>query len=224
MATYTLTSYKDVYTLTNTGVIDITYTLSKLADCYNYTEISTGTLAPAELSTITPVTDGEYKLEITDATLTVNTETIIYFVNLITSFVYDVVLIVCGCAPDCTESYSDDALTLAAYNKMLTTYSFMWDDFNVAIGITSNEIKCLMMNPIQCLQDSEKILGISSSSLLNKQLISLYYLAFYFTEKGAAIDQDEIDYIALKYKYSSIAPCLSQLGINLNSIENLIIP
>lgn len=224
MATYTLTSYKDVYTLNNTGVIDITYTLSKLADCYNYTEKATGTIIPGSNTNLSFSENGEYKLEITDATLSVDTETINYFLSLTTSFVNDVILTVCGCEPNCGESYSDDTLTLATYNKMLTLYSFMWDQYNVAVGVVSDEIKCLMINPVQCLQDTEQILGISQSPLLNKQIISLYYLAFYFSEKANAIDQEEIDYINTKYKYSSISPCISQLGINVGNIESIIIP
>lgn len=224
MATYTLTLSKDVYTLTNSGVIDITYTLKQLTDCYNYTDKTTGILTPSQSIQITLSVGGEYNLDITDATLVVNTEVLYNYVSILLSFVNDVYLSVCGCSPSCTTSVSTDSLNLATYNKMLAYASFDYSKYSTAIGLVSEEIKCLLYNPVQCLLDSEKILGVSTAPLLTKQLISLYYLAYYFTDiKLANNDVEEIDYIKTKYSYTLISPCIAQLGINITDIETLIL-
>lgn len=223
MATYTLTLSKDVYTLTNTGGIDITYTLKQLTDCYNYTDKTTGTLTPAQSIVITLSVDGQYNLEITDSSQVVNTETIYNYTNLLASYVNDVALSVCNCSFECTSSLSDCALNLVTYNKMLAYVSFNYSKYSTAIGQISEEIKCLLYNPVQCLLDAEKVLGISEAPLLTKQLISLYYLAFYFTDiKLADTDTEEIDYIKTKYSYTVISPCIAQLGIDIAALEAII--
>jgi len=78
--------------------------------------------------------------------------------------------------------------------------------------VTQDSI-CLFNEQILCSLLHEKVYGNVETKEVMLRLISFYYLGFYYEDKYLAADQEEIDYITVKYKFDKIGACMRKLGI-----------
>jgi hypothetical protein len=218
---YTVTKYKDVFTLNNTGGASLTYIISKLSDCYNFTEYQAQSTLLAGASVALSLTDGEYQLAITDSGVD-STVTIKYYNNLLISTIEDVSLLLCGC--DCDDDSTDDCdAALTTVVKLLTYIALTNPQYDFALQKVSEVVKCLLDIDISCLLINEKITGMSDNANLTKKVVAMYYLAIYFAElMQQSADDEEILYIKTKQKYASISKCIIKLGIDIEEVETII--
>jgi hypothetical protein len=222
---YTITKYKDVYTLTNTdGVNSLDYIITQRNGCYNYVETQAlATLLITETADIDlKKKDGEYVINITqnavDTSITIKT-----YYTLLVSAIEDIDLMLCGCdCSDCDDCAQDCNEKLTTILKLLSYVSLTYPQYNISLDKVSETIGCLLGIDVSCLLVNEKITGLSDNTDLLKKIVSIYYLALYFTEKIQSADDEEIDYVDTKYKFNIISPCISRLGIDITDVETTI--
>ena len=82
---YTYVKEQDKHYITNDEGTDITYSVTLLSDCVNYTEISSGTITPAEKKLITLALDGVYRIVLTNQAVQKANVDIIHYLGLETS-------------------------------------------------------------------------------------------------------------------------------------------
>jgi hypothetical protein len=223
---FKLVNYKDLFTLTNIDSPSLTFTIQRLENCYNYTNVSgfenLPTLEDEDSFEFKKLQDGEYQVVIsqdgTDTTITLKT-----YLNLLESMIEDIDLILCGCdcdsCDDCATTCNDKLTTIL---KILSFINLTFPTYNSALESIAECIKCTLGMDISCLLINEKITGESDNALILKKIIAIYYLAFYFLELTSATDEEEEEYITNKFKFNIISKCISQLGINISEIEEKI--
>jgi hypothetical protein len=217
-AEFNLVNLMDVYTLTNKVVDTLNYILSKKVDCHTTSQIYTNSLEENESFEFKDLEDGEYLLEITQAAQTTNIKMLSYK-GLAKSLMHDFSLSLCdnnckGCQPDCVDQ-------LTTYSKMLSYKVVNNPIYDKAVELLENELQCLISADALCLLTNETYKGSSDNELLFKRFMSLYYLAFYFTEINNTADNMDDEYVKNKYEYIDISRCISRLGINLTDINQL---
>lgn len=221
---YTVTKYKDVFTLNNTdGVNSLDHTINKRNGCYNYVEsVELASLAIATSIELVLKDDGEFQIAITQNAVN-TTVTIKQYTDLLASIIIDVNLMLCGCdcsnCDDCAQNCTEQQTTIL---KLLSYVSLTYPQYNLSLEKVSEVIGCLLNIDISCLLVNEKITGVSDNSDLLKKIVSIYYLALYFVEKIQSADDEELDYIETKYNFNIISVCISQLGIDITEVEEII--
>lgn len=215
--TYTLSKYKDVYTLKNIDPLlqPFRYTLSKI-DCFTSTIVKDATLQPGlEVDLFSGVIDGNYELVVySDNSLT----KIDYYYNLIKDIIENTEKVVCGCKEcnDC-EDCTDCNLYLTTINTALAYYFLNVPLYNEKLESVALSMDCDTSEKVSCYIAKQMITGESDVNQLVLRMIGFYYLAFYYTDLSLAIDTAEEVYINEKYKSSKILKCLKNMGMIITS-------
>lgn len=210
---YTYLKYKDTYSIKNNEAITLTYSISTVT-CEATTEIKTGTILPGQTVFLNFPVDGTYSVYLSSPTQTEAPFIIKHYYNLLTSFISMVEGIVCGCSKcneceECNkcEDYLGTFMKAQAFN--IVNYPVYQGYIN---QVTQDSI-CLFNEQILCSLLHEKVYGNVETKEVMLRLISFYYLGFYYEDKYLAADQEEIDYITVKYKFDKIGACMRKLGI-----------
>jgi len=220
---YTITKNQDVYTLLNNDATDLTYTLQKITDCVNYSNLSTNVLAQDEEVELELDGDGDYNLVLKDGVDTVNVSIKYYYdlqISLIESIFNNICDCSCGCG-DCSETNCTKYCNLLMARAKMDVYKKLTNpNGSTFFDDVYEEVKCLIKKPIYCSVAEEAILGeVSCNEKIVKQLLALDYLALYFYEYDSAVDTEEEDYIKTKFNTEKIFCCIQELGINIGKTE-----
>lgn len=216
---YTYLKYKDTYTIKNNEAVDLTYHISTVS-CENVlTEIKTGLILPDQTVTLNFNVDGKYSVYVSSSTQSMPAFTIDYYYNLITSFVSMIEGIVCGCSPckDCEECNECEDY-LGAFMKAQAFMVVNGTTYQGFYQSIINENACLITEQVLCSLLHEKVYGNTVIKDTMIYLLSAYYFAFYYKDKDLAVDAEEEDYVAIKYKFTKILACMKKIGINPQSI------
>lgn len=209
--TYTLTKYKDVYTLKNIDTLPFRFTLSQV-ECLSSTIVKDIILQPGkEIDIFTGLIDGQYELVVySDDSLTV----IDYYYNLNLDLIKNIEKIVCGCK-DCNdcEDCTDCDLYLSTITTILAYYFINVPLYNENLDNVSISMNCNTSEKIFCYLAKQMVTGDSDTKRLFLQIVGMYYLAFYYTDLSLAVDTDEETYINTKYNSSKILKCLKNMGM-----------
>jgi hypothetical protein len=206
--------YKDIHTIENLEGVPITYVINKVS-CDNITEVRRCNILPGETITLNFKLDGVYRITLIN-TITLEEETledILYYFNLITSFISSVENIFCGCTPckECEECNECEDY-LEALLKALAYTSLHEPQYQPYIDAINRESKCLLNDLVLCTLIQEKVNGMANYKEVLLYFLSSYYGAFYFNERFAAIDDEERAYVTTKYKYEKIVKCMKKAG------------
>jgi len=217
---YTLIKNQDTYTLDNTDVLPLVFTLQRLNGCYDYEEVvSSTTLNSTENYTFDFPQDGEYVINIVQNAVQ-STETIKYYLDLENSIISSIKDILCGCTCSGCEECNNCENNLDTLIKIFSFIALTSTEYDATIASVQEQIKCLLNIEISCLNVQEMVTGDADTETLLKQIVSIYYLAFYFKEFNEAFDTEEEEYIKVKFNFSSVSKCISKLGIDINDIED----
>lgn len=210
---YTYLKYKDTYTIKNDGIVNLTYSVSKVT-CETTTEIKTGVILPSQTVNLSFVVDGNYSVYLYSSVEVGPAFTIKHYYNLITSLISVVEGLICGCSEcnDCEEcnqceDYLGAFMKAQAFNTV--NYPLYQPYLNT---VTQNSI-CLFNEQILCSLLNEKVYGNTKTKEVMLQLIGSYYLSFYYKDKDLAVNAEEETYTTVKYKFDKIATCLRKMGI-----------
>jgi len=211
---YTHTNYQDVHTLTNTGVVNLTYHLSTVT-CDTITEIKTGVILPTKSVVLTFVKDGTYSVYLESSTETGAPIIIKSFNNLLNSFIAMIEGLVCGChkCDDCEECNQCEDY-LGAFMKAQAFYMINSPLYNAYYQSILGLNTCLITDEVVCSLLHEKVYGNVVTKDVMIYLLSCYYLAFYYKDHFLANDAAEQDYITTKYKFTKIVACMKKHGID----------
>lgn len=212
---YTFTKYKDAYTLTNNGLTTITYTVYNLT-CDSSKQTATGTISPSSTKEISFLYDGKYQILLDDGTEQELIENINVYYDLLTSFIDNVESLVCGCkkCDDCGDVCNDCESFLAGLTKALSFNSLNSSLYQAYVNTIAESVRCDLNDTVVCAMLKEKVYGNTELEEIIKRIIGYYYFAFYFKDSAMAVDQDERDYVAIKYKYIKIAKCMKKIGLS----------
>lgn len=221
---YTYEKDQDKYYVTNNEGTDITYVLSKKDDCVSYNQVSTGTITPAEKKEITLSTDGDYELVLTNSALETATINILHYLELELSMIEDIYSVLCECecgCSQCNDLETDRCEALSVTRTKIDAYKRLTNPLYVTyLDLIYLETNCLISLDVYCDINNESITGSSVyNDTLIKKLIALDYLAFYFWELDAVVDQDDIDFVKSKYMTSKILCCVSKLNIDITALK-----
>lgn len=219
--TYTFTKYKDVYTLQNTGVLPLTYSLTREISSENFSApLKNGVLTTSSVAILTFPVDGVYKLLLDDGesqeTIDIRT-----YNNLLVSFITVSEKLLCGCAKcneceECNECEDYLGAFMKAYSFNALSLPLYQDAINLIPQYSLPDFE----DDVVCTITKEKVYGSSSVKEPMLKILSYYYAAFYSEDFSNALDQEERDYINIKYKIEKISKCIKKLGINITDILN----
>jgi hypothetical protein len=214
---YTYAKEQDKYYVTNDEGTDITYVLSRITDCINYTEVSTGTITPAQKAEIVLALDGVYRLTLTNAAMETAIEDINHYLSLETSLIQDVFDVLCGCECGCTPCSGVDIASCEAIqitsSKMQSYVRLTAPLYDAYLAVVYAQTNCIITPDIYCNLNTETITGASIyNETLMKRLIALDYLAVYGAELDLVTLQADIDFVNAKYQTEKIFCCIIKLG------------
>ena len=220
---YNFKKYKDVYTIENNGLVTLTYTLRKV-ECDSTTIVRQGEILVGQ-TVILPIKhiDGVYRITISDSVLEETLPDILFYNNLLLTIIDSTEEVLCGCkgcntCEDCNncEQYLLTLTTILAYSIVNNpTYS-------PYINSIAEQLKCDIDAKVLCLLTNIQILGETEVEDLLKEIVALYYLAFYLYDLSQATDAEEAEYIKIKYLSSKIMKCIRKLGINIDEQTEII--
>lgn len=213
---YTYLKYKDKHTIENQEVVSLQYSIAKVT-CEEIKVVSTGVILPGVVFTLPFKLDGIYRITLTHS-VTSETEVlsdILYYFNLISSYISNLQSIFCGCTPcdeceDCNEceDYLKNLVQALSYTALNE------DDYQVYVDAINKESKCLLNDSVLCSLVQEKVTGNASYKEIILYFLANYYGAFYFKEKFEAVDAEEVAYVTEKYKYAVISKCMKKVGLD----------
>lgn len=228
MLNYIYKKYKDVYTLENTGLVTLNYSIF-IVNCDSTKLVNKCTVAPGK-TIILPITqmDGKYTLIISDALETVTIENILQYDNLLRSFIKNTNQQLCDCdncsdCRDCKESDCESCQnSLFAINKGLSYMHVNAPMFTSYFEIFAKVLSCQYNEGIICSVLGANFKGKEDIEYLNNLNIALFYLTFYHFSLIQAIDEEEAEYLKNKFHSTIILKCIKKLGININEFNQLI--
>lgn len=212
--------YKDVHTLTNTGTANMPYSLTKI-NCDTTVTILSGTILPGNSVTLNFKTDGDYQLDYilytgTGGMFSLETsENILYYNNLVNSFITSVEGVLCGCTPcpTCEECNACEDY-LESFVKASAISSLTYPLYEAYIKAIVEDSKCEFSDAILCSLLKEKVYGNFEVKDAMLKILSYYYAAFYYKDHILAVDASEKDYVTAKYKFDKISKCIKKLGVD----------
>jgi len=218
---YTLNKYKDVYTIKNTGVVSLTYTLS-LGGCGSTTQVSSGSIIPNETITL-PINykDGIYQVTVSDSISTEKLPDILFYKNFLL-YIVDVINTLyckcseCGSCKDCDNIRSDTYLNLLGATNAYMLLDFV--SYEVYLKHMSINLQCDLSSVVADFVAQTQISGDEEILDIMNKIIASYYTSFYLSEVNKAIDADEVTYVKEKYNYNNIAKCFKKIGIDVQTI------
>ena len=212
--------YKDVHTLTNTGTANMPYSLTKI-NCDTTVTILSGTILPTKSITLNFKTDGDYQLDYTLYTgaggmFSLETsENILYYNNLVNSFITSAEGVLCGCTPCPTcEECNDCEDYLESFVKASAISSLTYPLYEAYTKAIVEDSKCEFSDAILCSLLKEKVYGNFEVKDAMLKILSYYYAAFYYKDHILAVDASEKDYVTTKYKFDKISKCIKKLGVD----------
>lgn len=220
---YIYKKYKDVYTIENTGVVTLNYSIDTQG-CNTTTLYKEGVIIPGQTFTL-PI---NYTTGVYIVTLSYNIEEeilppILQYNNLLISIINNTEEIMCGCK-DCNCNDCDDQdQCMIKLNTLISdlSFSFVFNPvYSTYISIIADYLNCTINENVICYLTTQQITGKEETNDLYLQMVGLYYLAFYYYDLHQAIDDSEVTYIKNKYKFSKVSVCLKRNGINIDNIED----
>lgn len=218
---YTLTKYKDVYTIENTGVVNLSYTLS-LGGCGAATQVSTGDILPNGTVTL-PINyiDGIYQVTVSDSISVETLPDILFYKNFLLYIVNAINTLYCKCSEcgsckDCNNIRSDTYLNLLGSTNAYMLLDFV--SYEVYLKHMSINLQCDLNNAVANFVAQTQISGDEEILDVMNKIIASYYTSFYMSEVNKAIDTDEVAYVKWKYNYVNIAKCFKKIGIDVQTI------
>lgn len=216
---YIYTKYKDVYTVQNTGLVALNYTVSK-KEC-DITTLVTNGIIPVSSTLTLPFNfiDGVYVVTISDGFEIDTLSDILYYNNLLLTIIENVEKSLCGCKP-CHEC--EDCVDCDLYLNTLTqVLAFAYVNhplYSASISLVNTNMQCQFTESVLCMLTKSMIQGDEDTKNIFLQIIGMHYLAFYAYDIEQAEDAEEIDYIKLKYNTSKIFKCLRRIGIDVEAM------
>lgn len=220
--TYNIKRVKDTYTLFNTGADKFEYTLT-LKPCEGYfSSLINGGEVSASSSVVLPVDakDGSYEVTLitysgTEVLETVIAPTIFQYKHLISSLVYSLEELVCGCdSGDCDKPDVCD-LSLTTLVSALTIFFTDVTKYTSYLSNMSNALSCEINEKLSTYLITEKIKGKGDNTSLIYNTLGLFYASFYLYEMSVAAAEDKM-YVQSKYKSAKILGCLNKVGVSVN--------
>lgn len=209
-------------TITNITNSNIYYTLYYTSSCdleenYEVFIVETTILSEESSTFSLPDQDGLYKLFLTDkGSLSQN----IYFPqykSILSSLVEDIDFVLCGCnCPSCSECDEEQDTLVSVLLKMLSYVLINKNKYEKTLLNSVNCIECNILDENLCYIIHESISGSYENKKLLKQIISYYYLVFYYTD--LLLEKNET-LIKLRYNYSKIYSCVKKQGLDIKCIE-----
>lgn len=210
---YTYLKYKDVHTLRNNGVFNLSYTVNTVT-CETVVQSKSGTILPQQTITLDFTVDGTYSVRVFTSTENARPFTVKFYNNLLKSFISmaDQILCNCGKCQDCEEC-NDCQDYLSTYTKAQAYTAINSPVYEDYISQVTQDSICLYTEETLCTLLKEKVYGTAETKKMLFQLISFHYLGFYYQDLTYAIDTAEVDYINTKYKFDRIGSCMKSIGI-----------
>ena len=214
---YTYIKYKDVHSLKNNEPDNMNFTIVKNS-CDSTLTLSSNTIAPDETAVLNFVTDGKYTINLSTENGEDSFE-IYFYENLLASFITSIEKLLCGCSKcDECEECNECEEYLSAIMK-----GFSYDAVNnylyqPYVSLITQVTLCELTDEVVCTITKEKVFGSASVKEPMLKILSYYYLAFYYKSLDLASDQEEVNYINIKYKFDKISKCIKKLGINLDTV------
>ena len=162
-----------------------------------------------------PINDNLYILEIINNIGDSYIIEIPKYNTLLKSLIEDIELVLCDCGckhcEDCKESTNKDYTSTLL--KLLSFYTLNKQYFQVYLDIVFECTKCNILDTNQCILINEKVYGNADNTRLLKQILSSFYIAFYY---GSTQDYKSL------FNYNYTYKCIKNIGIDLSCIENKI--
>ena len=173
-----------------------------------------------EINIILPQKDDLYKIIITDKLLITDEVLVSIYTSFLKSFIEDVEYVLCGCpCSDCEDCNKVEKDYLSPILKLLS-YNIINDGiYNNYLTVSNGCVKCSILDVNQCVRTHEMVIGNADNTLLMKQLIAYYYLAYYYTDLVLNTNSETVTQI---YNYNNIIKCIKKLGINENCIKDTV--
>lgn len=212
---YTYTSSRDVHTFRNDEATSVNYEIVKV-DCDANTTISQGTLLPGETKVLNFVLDALYNIELSTLIETTVIYDILITKNLRDSIVTLAEKVLCGCkkCDDCEECTDcEDYLEMLVESIGLDQITY--PKYHTLIQDILSYNNCLLKDALLTCLKNQKVYGNAEIKPVLLQMVSSYYLAFYFIDFNEAQEGDK-DYITEVYKYNKISKCVRKLGVLYN--------
>lgn len=218
---YTLKKYKDVYTIENTGVVNLTYTLSR-GGCGLTTQVSTGNILPSGTVTL-PINyiDGIYQVTVSDSVSTEKLPDILFYNNFLLYIISKINTLYCKCTECSTCQDCNDVSCNTYLNLLSSTNAYLLLDivpYQVYLKLISKTLQCDISNVVCDFTNETQISGDEEVIDVMNHTIASYYTAFYLKEFVEAIDIEEETYIKEKFKYNNISKCFKKIGIDIQEI------
>ena len=215
---YVFTNYKDTYTLTNNGDYQFSYSLNKIVcGTETSTVVFTASIPVGETREFKINQDGEYFITITNGIGTdVTLASFRVYTRLIASFIEMVEKIFCGCSTcnDCEECNECEDY-LKAFMEAQAMYVLNYPKYVALWESCVQFANCLFTQETQCFLLRERVYGTASTKEVMLQVLSFYYLSFYYRDSHLAADAGEAIYITEKYKFDKIKVCMSKKGLDI---------
>jgi len=192
----------------------LTYTISKVS-CDTSSQIKTGVIAPTKTATISPfILDGKYHIFLDDGDTTEEFD-ILYYENLLASFIVLVESILCGCTPckDCEECNECEDY-LQAIVKSFAFAALNYPLYQPYINNLIINTQCDLDALVTCSLLKEKVYGHGEIKEVLVKIIRDYYASFYYKDLSLAESEEEKEYVKTKYKATKILKCIRKLGTN----------
>lgn len=217
---YTLTKYKDTYTLVNTNANTLDYTISKV-ECDILTVIASGTLVATGSrgdTLILPLNliDGQYRVNLDDGITRIDLTDIFYYKNLLDKIIENAEYILCEChkCDECKECI-DCELNLVLLVQILSYYMMTKDEYQSRLTLVIDSVRCTVDDKILYSLMNKMIYGNEDVKHLYLQLVSMFYITFYSEDFSDAVDEEEELYVTEKYNFTKVIKCIKKLGINI---------
>jgi hypothetical protein len=217
---YIFKKYKDVYTIENTGIVTLYYTLSK-KECSSVTTAEKVSILVGSTG-ILPIKniDGVYSIKISDSVSEEILPDILFYNNLLLSLINGTQRVLCGCkgcgCPDCADEDCLDRLV-----TLVSSQSYFFANnpkYTSTINLISKILQCSIDEGVNCLITNQQITGKQEIKDLLYKILSMYYLSFYLTDRSLSTDDVESAYIDIKYKFPSMIKCIEKTGISYDEV------
>jgi hypothetical protein len=215
MLNFLYNKYKDIHTITNNSDIPLGYTISKVV-CENLIEVQTSNLAPGATVTLNFKVDGDYSIFPYDADENGTPFIIKYYEYLLASFLTSAEALLCNCksCSDCEEcdscqDYLDAFMKATSYNVVQGS---IYSDYIKKVSIAT---QCEYTHAIGCEILTERVMGSTNLQTTLKKVLEVFYASFYYKDKLAATDLEELNYITAKYK------CILKLKIKFEDLVQI---
>ena len=219
---FTYKKYKDVYTILNTGIVPLSYTVLR-KECNSSILVKVGEIKVNETITLPfNFVDGVYQVSITDNIETEILPDILYYNNLLLSLLRNTEVSLCGCKTcnDCEDCNECEVYT-NTINQVLAFAYVNYPKYTTYINTINEFMKCLYTESVLCSLTNNMVSGNEDTKKIFLQIIAMHYLAFYLVDLIQATDLAEAEYIKTKYNSTKILKCIKKLGIDIDDINEL---